>query len=227
VLRNFITNNAEEAVQFNAGPAAAAGNIFWSWADNNSCCALAPNFEPGQNPGATGTGFPNYSATFVGNSVVGNTFGAYNDAQSVQGPYTLNYSGNSMALFLPVSNPATNAFNCSSVFVWGCQSLNICGNTMTSGGLGVYYYGTCSNSVILANNFSGVTCGSIEDWGAGPETDCQAIGNILGRGYSYHLKANYWEGPSWFLYNNQYVDANSNTVPRFTDGASLWAHITP
>jgi hypothetical protein len=98
---------------------------------------------------------------------------------------------------------------------------------MTSGGIGIYYNTSCSNSVILANNFSGTARGNIEDWGTGPEIDSQAIGNILSCGYTYHLKAHYWEAPSWFLYNNQYVNTNSNNVPHFTDAASLWAHITP
>ena len=43
----------------------------------------------------------------------------------------------------------------------------------------------------------------------------------------YHLKAYPWEGPNWFLYNNQYVNTNAVTVPVFTDSANLWAHITP
>jgi hypothetical protein len=211
VLRNFITNNAEEAVQFMAGPAAAAGNIFWSWGNNDASCALAPNMQ------TNALGFPNYAVTFVGNSVTGNAFGAYNDDAALNAPYTLNFSGNSLSLFLPSSDPATNTIFGSSVFVWGCQNLNVCGNTMTSGGTGVFYYytGSSSNSVILANNFSGVTRGGIFDGGTGPEIDEQVIGNVLGCGYTYHLKTIFQDGSSWFLYNNQYVNTNSVTVPVF------------
>ncbi|HEY3856825.1 MAG TPA: hypothetical protein VGO67_20770 [Verrucomicrobiae bacterium] len=190
-------------------------------------CALAPNMSPIYGPGASGYSFPNYSVTFIRNSVTGNAFGAVNDAQSLQGPYSLNFSGNSLSLFLPTSDPATNAFNCSSALVWGCQNLNFSGNTMPSGGTGIIFWGSCSNSVILDNNFSGLTRMGVLDGGAGPETAEQMIGNILGCGYSYHLKSIFQEGPNWFLYNNQYLDAHSNYVPPFTDAASLWAHISP
>jgi parallel beta-helix repeat protein len=226
-LRNFITNNAEEAIQFGAGPATVAGNTFWSWGNNDDCCALAPNMSPAYGGAGNGTtSYPNYSVTFVGNLVTGNSFGACNDAGG-QGPYTLNMSGNSLSLFLAVTNPTTvNLPYGAAVYVSGCQNLSVCGNTMTSGSVGVYYSTSCSNSVILGNNFSGVSRGSLEDWGTGPEIDQQAIGNILGTGYSYHLKAIFQQGPNWFLYNNQYINSNSVAVPPFTDAASLPAHIT-
>jgi parallel beta-helix repeat protein len=145
---------------------------------------------------------------------------------SEQGPYTLNFSGNSLSLFLPSSDPSTNGIFYSSVYVWGCQNLNVCGNMIASGGFGVYYTASCSNSVILANNFSGVSFGGIEDFGSGSEVAQQAIGNTLSMGYSYHLKAYPWEGPNWFLYNNQFVNTNTVTVPVITDSPDLWAHIT-
>jgi parallel beta-helix repeat protein len=223
VLRNFVTNNAEEAINFYAGPLTAAGNTFWSWGNNNSCGAFAVNLE---SSGATGASYPNYSATFIGNSVTGNSFGAYNDTTNEPGPYSLNVSGSSLSLFLPASDPSTNGIHNSSVYVWNCQNLNISGNTINSGGFGVYYPASCSNSVILANNFRGVSFASIEDFGVGSEVSQQVIGNTLSSGFSYHLKANYWEGPNWFLYNNQFVNSNGVTVPAFTDSADLWAHIT-
>ncbi len=97
---------------------------------------------------------------------------------------------------------------------------------MGSGGIGVYYAASCSNSVILANNFGGASFGGIQDFGIGPEIDQEVIGNTLCSGNSYHLKAYPWEGPNWFLYNNQFVNTNAVTVPVFTDSADLWAHIT-
>jgi hypothetical protein len=223
LLRNFITNNAEEAINFYAGPVTAAGNTFWSWGNNNSCGAFAANLS---SSGATGASYPNYSATFIGNSVTGNSFGAYNDTTNEPSPYSLNVSGNSLSLFLPALDPSTNGNYNSSVYVWDCQNLNVSGNTMNSGGFGVYYTASCSNSVILANNFSGTSFAGIEDFGTGPEVSQQVIGNTLSSGFSFHLKANYWEGPNWFLYNNQFVNTNDVTVPAFTDPADLWAHIT-
>jgi hypothetical protein len=213
-------------VQFNSGPGTVTGNTFWSWGNHDACGAFAANLYLS---GATGTSYPNYSATFIGNSVTGNSYGAYNDFSFAQGPYILNFSGNSLSLFLPATNPIAESFPFgSAVDVWGCETLTVAGNAMSSGGTGVYYASSCSNSVILANNFSGVSFGAIEDFGTGPEIDQQVIGNVLslGNNYHYHLKAIFQEGPNWFLYNNQYVNTNAITVPAFTDAANLWAHIT-
>ena len=176
LLRNFVANNAEEAINCYSGPITAAGNTFWSWGNNNSCGAFAVNLEL---PGATGTSYANYSATFIGNSVTGNSFGPYNDVTNEPGSYSLNVSGNSLSLFLPASDPSTNGIHNSSIYVWNCQNLNVCGNTMNYGGIAIYYSASCSNSVILANNFSGVSFSSIEDFGVGSEVSQQVIGNIL------------------------------------------------
>ena len=118
--------------------------------------------------------------------------------------------------------------NNAEVAVSGCQQVNVCGNTLSNGMEGVYFVSPSSNSVILANNFGGVAHNSIVDlgWESGTVQDAQVIGNMLGRGDSYHLKTPYTQGPNWFLYKNQYVDSHSNSVPVFTDSASLPAHIT-
>jgi hypothetical protein len=222
-LRNFITNNAEEGVQFDSGPVAIAGNTFWSLAINDAACALAPNFL---NSATTGSLSP--SITFVGNSVVGNAYGACNDASNMAAPYTLNFSGNSLSLLLQPTNPSDlNIYVSSGLSLFGCQNLSVCGNVMSTGGTGVAYITSCSNSVILANNFSAVAYRSILDLGVGSEIDNQTIGNVLGCGNSCHLKAHLSEGQSWFLYNNQYVNTNLNNVLPFTDAGTLWAHITP
>src|ERR1700722_17512275 len=91
-------------------------------------------------PGVTGSGISNYSVTFVGNSVTGNSLEAANDTTNIQGPYTLNFSGNLLALFLQPSNPSSLNLQISvGAEVFGCQNLNVSGNTMTSGGTGIYF----------------------------------------------------------------------------------------
>jgi hypothetical protein len=93
--------------------------------------------------------------------------------------------------------------------------------------------------VILANNFSGVLHNSIVDYGSTQPSyqggqlftnttvqGAQVIGNILSKGDSYHLKVPFGQGPNWFLYQNQFIDTNSNAVLPFTDAANLPAHIT-
>jgi hypothetical protein len=229
-LRNFVTNNAEEAMQFNAGPTAVAGNTFYSWANNSACCAL--NAFTATAEGLTGYGSANFSTTFVGNWVWGNEYGELGWEISLPNvPYTINFSGNYLDLFLPDvpgGNPNVLVVLGAAVAVSNCQPVNVCGNTLVNGGEGVDFMGASSNSVILANNFSGVAHNSILDLGTGGLTvqDGQVLRNILGRGDSYHLKVPYGQGFNWFLYQNQYLDAFSNNVPPFTDAASLPAHIS-
>jgi hypothetical protein len=226
-LRNFVTNNAEEGMQFESGPAAVAGNTFYSWANNYACCALSA--WGGADPGLTGTGPGNHSTTFVGNWVWGNEFGELGaNVIPSNGPCALSFSGNYLDLFLPVGNPSFMNLAGAAVSVSNCQPLSVCGNTVVNAGQGVYFWGASSNSVILANNFSGVTDSSILDLGLGALTvqDGQVVRNILARGDGYHLKVPYTQGLNWFLYQNQFINASSNSVPPFTDPASLPAHIS-
>jgi hypothetical protein len=226
-MGNFVTNNAEEAMQFVGGPTAVAGNTFHSWANNWAALALAAQLDTFYQ-GLTGYGQSNYSTTFVGNWVWGNIFGECVDNFVNNGQFTLNFSGNYLDLFLEVANPYTNGGDGAMVYVTDCQPLNVCGNTLVQGEHGISFAGESSNSVILANNFIGVEHSSIIDLGSGSTTveDAQVINNILSYGDSYHLKVPFSEGPNWFLYNNQYINSASNAVLPFLDAASLPAHIT-
>lgn len=237
-LRNFVTNNAEEAMQFNAGPTAVAGNTFYSWANNPACCAL--NADAATAGGLTGAGASNYWTTFVGNSVWGNEYGELGSAANITSdyPYTINFSGNYLYLFLPADNPSVLVLsndNPSALSLPGaavqvnyCQQANVCGNTLANGGEGVSFAGASANSVILANNFVGVAHSSVLDLGQGALTvqDGQVMRNILGRGDGDHMKVPFGQGLNWFLYQNQYLDSYSNSVPPFTDAANLPAHIS-
>ena len=50
--------------------------------------------------------------------------------------------------------------------------------------------------------------------------------NILSKGLSYHVEVPLADGFGWFLYQNQYIDGASNTVPLFLDPLSSPVHIS-
>jgi hypothetical protein len=228
-LRNRITNNAEEAIQVQAGPCAIAGNIFYSWANNPACCALNAFALTGAL-GLTGHPPVNFFTSFVGNSNWGNQYGEWGiEEAGFNVPYTVNFSGNYLDLFSNYPNPSVLDGNAGGAFASSnCQPAFICGNTIVTAGHGVNVQGASTNLVILANSFLSVEHNSILDQGVGPQTlqEGQVIRNILARGDNYHIKVPYSEGFNWFFYQNQYFDAFSSAVPPFTDAASLPVHIS-
>ncbi|HZM06773.1 MAG TPA: hypothetical protein VFC44_27540 [Candidatus Saccharimonadales bacterium] len=51
------------------------------------------------------------------------------------------------------------------------------------------------------------------------------IRNIINRGAAYHLKLPPQDAFHWTLYQNQFIDAYSNTVPPILDPLSAAVHI--
>ena len=130
------------------------------------------------------------------------------------------------------SNGLTPSFAKASAFaqpaaaIAGCQTLNLCGNTLVSGGYGVWYEENCANALILNNDFSGVTyCGIGYMWTENSLPNAQIYGNVLGQGVSFHAKPQPYNGFGWFLKQNQYLNGFSN-VPPFLDPASSAAHVS-
>jgi hypothetical protein len=222
IARNFITNNALEAVQLNAGPNSVAGNTFYTLVSDGSCCALNA-FNGGQS-GLTGTSFVNYSTCFVGNSVYGGRHGEDGVAASQQAlPYTINFSGNSLSLYPPFDlGDAPGA----AVYVQYCQAANVCGNSLVSGGYGVSFTLTNDSALILNNNFTSVTYRGIGYIVTGGSLNtAQVFGNTLGQGVSFHVQLPYTNSFGWFLDGNTYFNGASNSVPPFLDPLSSAVHI--
>jgi hypothetical protein len=220
VSGNTISNYELEGIQFLGGPNSVAGNKYDSLVDLGGALALCISSEEVAVTNAS----QSYSTCFVGNSIYGGQQGARGTRNS-HGPIGLNFSGNSLYLY-PAYN-ATNDYLGAAVGVLGCQSANICGNTVTNGSYGCLFNSGCSNALILNNDFGSVTYQGIGF--AAQNSDfldtAQIYGNILGKGVSFHAQLTWSNSFGWFLGQNTYVSASSNSVPLFLDPASSAVHI--
>ena len=223
VARNTISNNELEAVQLNAGPNAVVGNTFGTLVSDLSCCAL--NAYNGNQQGVLATNAGNYGACFttcfIGNSVYGGRNGE--EGGQSDGPFTINFSGNSLNLYLAFDS--SSDYPGAAVNVARCQAANVCGNTLIAGGYGFYFSGTNAGALILNNNFSGPTYRGIGYLSVGDSlTTAQIFGNTLGQGVSFHAQLPYTNSFGWFIGSNTYV-TNISTNVLFTDPASSAIHI--
>ena len=221
IARNTITNYLLEAIQLNAGPSAVVGNVNATVANVCGACGVAAGGSG--SPGLTGFGLSNYSTTYVGNWISGGWAGEHGGG-SVGQTFTINFSGNSLYLFPPFQE--LGSWPSAVASIQGCQTLNLCGNTLVTGSYAVCYADTCSNALILNNNFSGVTyCGIGYMWVENSLPNAQIYGNILGQGVTFHAKPQPYNGFGWFLKQNQYLNGSA-LVPPFLDPAASSAHIS-
>jgi hypothetical protein len=220
VARNVVSNNELEGVQLSAGPNAVVGNTFSTLVSDGSCCALCAN--NGNQTGATGTNAINYSTCFIGNSVYGGRTGE--EAVQSDGPFTINFSGNSVYLYAPFDS--TLDWPAGAVWVQNCQAANICGNTMVAGSRGLWFNGPNTSALILNNNFSNAAyCGIGHSTTGDSLSTAQVYGNTIGQGVTFHVQLPYTNTFGWFLGSNTYVNTTSTNVPLFADPASSAIHI--
>jgi hypothetical protein len=220
IAGNFITNNEREAVQLNAGPASVAGNTFYTLVNYGSCCAL--DAYGSSQSGATGTNSINYSTCFVGNSVYGGRTGE--EGTQATAPFTINVANNSLYLYPPFD--VTNDSPSAAVSVAQCQVANVCGNTLSNGGLGFHFTGANSGALILNNNFASASYRGIGYYYNGDSlSTAEIFGNTLGQGVSFHVQLPYTNSFGWFLGSNTFYNASSTSVPLFADPASSAIHI--
>jgi hypothetical protein len=222
IARNTILNYELEAVQLSAGPSAVVGNTFNTVVSGGACCALANNASP--FPGATGTSAINYSTCFIGNSVYGGRNGSSPQGEQNNPVNCLNFSGNYLTLYPPFSQ---NDYPGAAVFLKNCTQANVFGNTLASGGHGVMFEPQCGNAVIMNNNFANVTYRGIglAEFG-GSVQSASIFNNVLGQGSTFHVQLPAASSFGWFLRQNEYLNASSNSVPPFLDPASSAVHIS-
>jgi hypothetical protein len=221
--RNAIGNYEMEAIQLNAGPSTVVGNVNSTVVNMCGACGVAAGNGGSGSPGLTGFGLSNYSTTYVGNWISGGWAGEHGGG-SVGQTFTINFSGNSLYLFPPFQE--LGSWPSAMASIQGCQTLNLCGNTLVTGSYAVCYADTCSNALILNNNFSGVTyCGIGYMWVENSLPNAQIYGNILGQGVTFHAKPQPYNGFGWFLKQNQYLNGSA-LVPPFLDPAASSAHIS-
>jgi hypothetical protein len=81
-------------------------------------------------------------------------------------------------------------------------------------------------ALILNNNFNNAASRSV-DYGSLEDslTTAQIFGNILGDGVGFRGQLASANSFGWFLGNNTYLNATSNTVAPFLDPASSAIHI--
>jgi hypothetical protein len=225
VARNTIFNNYFEGVQVNAGPNSVVGNTYSNMINDGSCCALCV-WGTGWL-GATGHTSPDDSTCFIGNSVYGGRTGVEavpnGDPNSV--PYTVNCSGNTFTLYPALSEGLGWDNPGNMVDAELCQSASVCGNTLLAGDAAFYFWGTNGSALLLHNflghvNYRGIYYSDPTD----SMHTAQVYGNTLGEGVSFHLQAPPTNGFGWFLSQNTYLNAASNSVPIFTDPLSLAIH---
>ncbi|HZM03004.1 MAG TPA: LamG-like jellyroll fold domain-containing protein [Candidatus Saccharimonadales bacterium] len=223
VADNSISNYALEGIQFSAGPTAAVRNTFTTWARTESTTALCSWNQGGS---VLGIDVPTaYITDFVGNNVNGGQVG-------VNGPFRPDYpvfsvmvSGNNFALGGPPANPAYDDWGGGGL-VAGCQTAAIIGNTFSSGDNLMALALSCSNILFLANDASGESFSGLSYIGQpGGLQNAVIIRNIINRGAAYHLKLPPQDASRWILYQNQFIDAHTNTVPPILDPVSAAVHI--
>jgi hypothetical protein len=226
VARNFITNNALEGVQLEAGPNSVVGNTFYTFANDGSCCALNA-CQPGV--GWAGFTVTDCSTCFIGNSVYGGRHGespqGWNPAADIL--YSINFSGNTLTLYPPFD--VTDDDPGAAVLVADCLSANVFGNTLVSGGYGFEFQGICSNALVLNNNFGAASYRGIGYRYVGDSLNsAQIFGDTLGEGVSFHLQIPYANSFGWFAGQNAYLTGTNQTATSpFTDPPASALHISP
>jgi hypothetical protein len=224
VARNAISNYNLEAVQVNAGPNAIVGNTFQTLISDVGCCALCALGGPSSWAWG-GPGIANFenATCFVGNSVYGGRNGVECVASSM--PYTFNCSGNWLHLYPPFAEVGDGLG--AATVVSGCQTANVCGNTLDFGALGFLFANTNDTALILNNDFSGASYRAIGAVDASDRLNtAQIFGNILGQGSTFHAQVPFANSFGWFLSQNEYLNAVSNSVPPFLDPISSAAHVS-
>ena len=174
----------------------------------------------------TGTNSLDNSTTFIGNWVYGERCGAlsFEAITNNQTNSVINLSGNWLNLS-PVLNGIED-YPGAAAAVQFCQTLNILGNTLVTGGYGADFGLECGDALIMANDFSGATYRGIGDYQSyNSPASAQVFRNRLGEGVSFHVQIPYTSSFGWFFSQNQYLNG-TNVVAPFVDPVASEAHIS-
>ncbi len=221
--RNSISNYRFEGLQFAAGPNAATANYFFTPINDLSTVVLSAYGSAFL--GASGTG-ADYSTCFVCNWMYGGRNGSGVEQSGVL-PFTLNSSGNWAAFYPPTTQWNENPGGFATG--WNLGHENIIGNTLASGGHGLYYSGTSQSALLLNNDFRGATYKGVGwPWSSPIDTINQIsiFGNLLGEGTCSHVQVQCSNTSGWFLNKNTYY-RGANIVAPFIDPLSSSIHLNP
>jgi hypothetical protein len=223
IARNTILNYNFEGVQVVGGPNSVVGNTLYTLVSGLSCCALAVN--QGGFGGLLGTNPITFSTCFVGNQVYGGRNGESPQGAVPGRPFFINFSGNSLTLYPPFAS--VDDYPGEAVGIQACTQANVFGNTLVSGGHGVQFGPAAGTALIMDNNFANVTYRGIGQGEFGGAVQSASIfNNVLGQGSTFHLQLPLTNNFGWFLQQNQYLNAASNSVPPFIDPAGSAVHLS-
>jgi hypothetical protein len=204
----------------NAGPNAVVGNIYHTVVSDFSACALCAGGSGWA--GLSGTS-ADYVTTFIGNWVYGGRSGEA-CTSSTPPSFVLNFSGNYLSLYPPFNEygDAPGA----AVAVGGCRSVNVCGNTLAAGGYGLRFDVSCTNALVLMNDFGAAARGGIGYIYGGAELlNASVLRNTFNEGVTFHVQLPYPDNFGWFLEGNTYLNGSAS-VPVFVDPAASSAHVS-
>lgn len=228
VARNLITNYNFEAIALNGGPSAVVQNTFKTFLHNYSTCALYNSSGPPPLNLPTNGEVRDHSVSFVGNSVDGGRWVAKAVDSTRHNVSTL--SGNTASLNLPF-DVGGDPFGGFAILRFSA-SLNLSGNTLSSGYIAAQIWNQSTNLLILKNDFSGATHGGIffdGDSNAnvfGSRGQATLAKNLLSKGSTFHARAQkVADGTRVFLYGNSFRSPISTNVPTLFDPISLSVHI--
>lgn len=225
--RNAMTNYVLEGIQWNSGPAAAVQNRFQTGRETGSTCALNCWVTAGSRGPTSQQADLGFS--FVGNRVIGGRQGVFTGMWGwsiLTSIPTLLVSGNEFASE-PPSPVADNDSYGAVLNLWWGDRVVLSGNTLTTGGKGLYVGKVCTNGVVLANDFSAAKQLGLEDCGIGSVSTTVAR-NKLGSGVEFHhLRGLMGNGDSYFFGQNTYLNTNGTPVNLQLEPLALPAHIQP
>jgi len=216
IARNAITNYGLEGIQFNAGPAAAVGNVFDTFVSVFAACALNAF---GGWPTVSGS-WDDSVFSFVGNEVNGGRFGEKADLGLH--PFHLHFTGNAVAVYPPFDLGGDHPG--AVVEGGGIAFANVSGNRLLTGGHGIDWSNGATNAVVLKNDFAAAAYRGLSCDGTNGAVNAMAIlKNDLGQGVSYHLRLRESDAGGFFLWGNHYTNGVTSVNP-FTDSLGAPVH---
>jgi len=221
--RNAVTNYGLEGINLNSGPTAAVANDFFTFVSLGATVAF---LGIAQWDGPTGS-TNDYVLCAVGNDIQGGRDGASGHAfeLSTLRPYRIQFAGNRVKLY-----PAFQRADDQPAAAIGGYVMNfsqVSGNTLVAGGYGVRWLDTCTDAVVLKNDFSAATFRGLSyDGTNGAVRNLTIIKNVLGQGTTFHFHARPEDGTAYFLIKNAYSNGVTG-VNAFIDpqsGSVHWIH---
>ena len=158
-----------------------------------------------------------------------NQFLTHEYAGQSKRPYKVNASGNTFSLQDHFN--VEEDFPGAAVTLAMCERAIVCGNTLTTGGRGIWIDGpNVTNAIILKNDFARANFCGITDRSLGTNLlSAAVVKNVMGEGVGYHLKLLYADATHWFMLSNQFRAWTNYLIATnlMSDPAAPALHVVP